>query len=403
MRTYITYEEALRIITSQNHLLPEETVSLFEAHNRVLREDLIADRDDPPAPVSAMDGYGVRGEDVEGAPVELKVIGEIPAGKVPEIELKRGEAVKLFTGSLIPRGVNTVVPVEYTEERRGKVLIRKPLKKWQNVRPRGENYRKGEVLVERGTVLGAPEIGIASSVGKPFLRVSSRPRVGIIATGSEVFEPWEEVNSPSQIRNTNAYTLYSLIKEAGGEPVYLGKIKDLREDTATKINEGLRNCDVVITTGGISMGDYDFVKEVVEEVGIDVLFYKVKVKPGKPVLFGRKGEKFFFGLPGFPVSTVVSFNLFVFPLLRKIEGAVELLRPTVKALLKADFKRKKAERREFVRVEISFEDGKIWVTPLKSQGSGVLTSLVGKRALMVVPEGTTEIKANSEVETILIK
>ncbi|RUM87266.1 MAG: molybdopterin molybdenumtransferase MoeA, partial [Thermovibrio sp.] len=187
MRTYITYEEALRIIISQDHLLPEETISLFEAHNRVLREDLIADRDDPPAPVSAMDGYGVRGEDVEGAPVELKVIGEIPAGKVPEIELKRGEAVKLFTGSLIPRGVNTVVPVEYTEERRGKVLIRKPLKKWQNVRPRGENYRKGEVLVERGTVLGAPEIGIASSVGKPFLRVSSKPRVGIIATGSEVF------------------------------------------------------------------------------------------------------------------------------------------------------------------------------------------------------------------------
>jgi len=402
MEFYIDFDRALEIISLQEFLLPSELVSLFDSYGRVLRETLIADSDDPPAPVSAMDGYGVRKEDIRSIPSKLKVVGEVPAGKIPNIKVNEGEAVKLFTGSLIPEGVDTVVPVEEIEGSGEFVVIKKSYPQGQNVRLRGENYRAGDILVKEGAILRAPEIGIAASVGKPYLRVSSKPKVGIITTGNEILEPWESLNSPSQIRNTNAYTLYSLVREAGGEPVYLGTLKDSKEETLKRLEEGIEICDVLITTGGVSMGDYDFVKQVVKDLGVEVLFYKVRVKPGKPVLFGRRGNKFFFGLPGFPVSTVVSFKLFVFPLLRKIQGAKELFKQRIKAELLTDFKRRKAERREFVRAELFNKDGKFSVKPLRKQGSGVLTALVGSKVLMVVPEGVKEIKAGSQVEVVLI-
>ncbi|SMO46093.1 molybdopterin molybdotransferase [Balnearium lithotrophicum] len=402
MEFYIGFDRALEIISSQEFLLPSEFASLFDSYGRVLRENLIADRDDPPAPVSAMDGYGVKKEDIKSIPAKLKVVGEVPAGKIPNIKVSKGEAVKLFTGSLVPEGVDTVVPVEETEGSGEFVVIKKSYPQGQNVRLRGENYKVGDILVEEGAVLRAPEVGIAASIGKPYLRVSSKPRVGIITTGNEILEPWDDLDSISQIHNTNAYTLYSLVKESGGEPIYLGILKDSKDETAERIHKGIETCDVLITTGGVSMGDYDFVKQVVKELGIEVLFYKVRVKPGKPVLFGKRGSKFFFGLPGFPVSTVVSFNLFVLPLLRKIQGARELFRKRVKAKLLMDFKRRKAERREFVRAELINKDGKFLVKPLRKQGSGVLTSLVGGKVLMMVPEGIREIKFGSEVEVVLI-
>ena len=405
MEKYITYERALEIVTSQQYLLPAETVSLFEALERVLREEIVADRDDPSLPLSAMDGYGVKFSDVESVPSKLKVKGVIPAGSDKPIEIERGESVKLFTGSVVPESVDLVVPVEWTEEKEGYVEVKRSFPEGANIRLPGENYKKGQVLVKEGTVLGAPELGIAASVGKPYLKVSVKPKVGIVVTGNELLEPWEGIASPVQIRNANAYTLYSLTKEAGGEPVYFGIVRDSKKETLKILSESLENCDVVLTSGGVSMGDYDFVKEVVKELGVEVLFYKVQVKPGKPLLFGRKENKFFFGLPGFPVSVFVSFNLFVYPLLRKIQGAAELFRPKVKGVLVRDFRRRKADRTEFVRCNFSysFNEGSFLVSPLRRQGSGILSALVGRKALMVVPKGVEFLKEGESVDLILVR
>ncbi len=405
MEFYVTFERAVELITSQELTLPFQQVPLFEAAGRVLREAIVADRNDPPVPVSAMDGYGVRFPDVESVPSRLNVKGVVPAGVDKPVEIERGEAVKIFTGSVVPDSVDLVVPVEWTEEREGCVEVKKSFQKGANIRPPGENYRKGQVLIRKGTVLGAPEIGIAASVGKPYLKVSVKPKVGIVVTGSELLEPWEGFKSPVQIRNANGYILYSLVKEAGGEPVYFGIVRDSRKEILKVLSEAFETCDVLITSGGVSMGDYDFVKDVVKELGVEVLFYKVQVKPGKPVLFGRKGNRFFFGLPGFPVSVFTSFNLFVYPLLMKIQGAAEVFKPRVKGVLVEDFKRRKADRTEFVRCGFSYspEEGRFLVSPLRRQGSGVLSALVGKRALMVVPKGVKTLSRGDSVDLILVK
>ncbi len=405
MEFYVTFERAVELITSQELTLPFQQVPLFEAAGRVLREAIVADRNDPPVPVSAMDGYGVRFPDVESVPSRLNVKGVVPAGVDKPVEIERGEAVKIFTGSVVPDSVDLVVPVEWTEEREGCVEVKKSFQKGANIRPPGENYRKGQVLIREGTVLGAPEIGIAASVGKPYLKVSVNPKVGIVVTGSELLEPWEGFKSPVQIRNANGYILYSLVKEAGGEPVYFGIVRDSRKEILKVLSEAFETCDVLITSGGVSMGDYDFVKDVVKELGVEVLFYKVQVKPGKPVLFGRKGNRFFFGLPGFPVSVFTSFNLFVYPLLMKIQGAAEVFKPRVKGVLVEDFKRRKADRTEFVRCGFSYspEEGRFLVSPLRRQGSGVLSALVGKRALMVVPKGVKTLSRGDSVDLILVK
>ena len=405
MEVYVTYERALEIISSEQFLLPVEKVSLFQALGRVLREDIRADREDPPVPVSAMDGYGVKQEDLKTVPVKLRVKGDIPAGISSTVEIEEGEAVKIFTGSVVPGSVDTVVPVEFTEESGGYVEVRRAFSEGANIRPPGENFKKGQILIEEGEILSPPEIGIAASVGMSYLNVSAKPRVGIVVTGSELVEPWEEIHSSVQIRNANAYTLYSLIKESGGEPVYFGIVSDRREETRNVISKALETCDVVVTSGGVSMGDYDFVKDVVEKLGVEILFYKVQVKPGKPVLFGKRGNRFLFGLPGFPVSVFVSFNLFVYPLIRRIQGARRITRPWVKGFLVDDYQRRNADRTEFARCNISFDrrEGKFLVLPLKRQGSGVLSALIGNKALMVVPKGTKEIKKGDQVEVFLVK
>jgi len=405
-RFYIDYEEALKIVLSQEVRNSYEKVSIFNALHRVLAEDVAAEEDNPPAPVSAMDGYAVKHESLTDVPLRLRVVGEVPAGVVPEVEVGRGEAVRTFTGSLIPKGADTVVPFEYTEEEAGEgVLIKRSFSKGANVREKGEDYKRGDVILKKGTFITPVEMGILASLNRAFVKVSLKPKVGIITTGSEILEPGEEKTNLSQIRNSNAYTLYGLVKEAGGEPLYFGVVGDDREKTKEIFSRALEVCDIVLTSGGISMGNYDFIKEVLPELGVETLFYKVKVKPGKPVFFGKKGKKFVFALPGFPVSTVVSFNNLVYPFIRKILGAEDIFRKKVKGILLKDFKRKKADRLEFARCKFVYdlEEGKFKVTPLRRQGSGLLSAMRGNTALMVVPIGIKEIPAGKEVDLILIK
>ncbi len=402
---YVEFEKALSLVLEDVPLMPWERVSIFDSYRRVLAEDVKADRDNPPADVSAMDGYGVRSDDLSSLPVELEIVGEVPAGKLPEVSVGKGQAVKLFTGSIIPEGCDTVVPVEYVEEKEGKVKIKKAFPKGANVRLKGEDYKEGAVILERGEIIKPVEMGILASLNRSFVKVSVKPRVGIITTGSEIVEPGEPLTSVSQIRNSNAYTLFGLVKEAGGDPVYFGVVSDDREKTKEMFLKALEFCDLVVSSGGVSMGNYDFVKEIIPEIGIQPVFYKVKVKPGKPVFFGKKDGKFIFALPGFPVSTAVSFNNFVFPFIRKMLGAKNLFRKKVKGVLVSDFKRRKSDRLEFARCKYVYDEnsGEYKLFPLKRQGSGILSAMKGNVGIMVVPIGVDYIPKGSTVDFILCK
>ncbi len=402
---YIDFDKALKIAMDNAPLIPKEKVYIFDSFHRVLAEDVLADRDNPPAPVSAMDGYGVRFNDIKTVPVRLKIVDNIPAGKLPNKEIRKGEAAKIFTGSIIPKGCDTVVPVEYTEGEGGFVTIKKVFQRGSNVRERAEDYKKGSVVLEKGTFITPVEMGILASVNRTRVSVSMRPRVGIIVTGNEVVEPGKEIKEISMIRNCNAYTLYGLVKEAGGEPVYLGIASDEEQETKRSLIEAFKVCDLVITSGGISMGDYDFIKVVLPEIGVKPFFYKVKTKPGKPVFFGKRGEKFIFSLPGFPVSTVVSFNNFVFPFIRKMLGAKNIFRKRVKGILAEEFKRKKSGRMEFARCRYTYDmkSQEYKVFPIKKQGSGILSAMAGNVGLMVVPIGINYMSAGELVDLILIK
>ncbi len=407
MAFYVTFERAIELILKNvKKRLPAEIIPLTDALNRVLAEEIVADRSNPPIPLSAMDGYAVNHNDVSKLPTALKIISEIPAGKFDsEVEVKQQEAAKVYTGSPIPKGANAVVPVEDAKEENGKVLINSKVKEGQNIRKTGEDYHFGEVLLSPGTVLSPPEIALIASAGKIKVSVTRKPSVAIVVTGDEIVEPEENPINPSSVRNTNAYSLISMVEESGGIPHYLGIVKDNPELTKLVIDSALKEYDVVITSGGVSTGKYDFVKEAVKEIGLNVIFYKAKVKPGKPALFGERNSKFFFALPGFPVSTIVSFYLFVYPLLKKLLGASHLFKPTVKAVLIENYSRKKAERKEFARCIVRFnsETGNFEAIPCKKQGSGVLTSITKGTGLLIVPEKVRKIPKGSYADIILLK
>ncbi|ADY73466.1 molybdenum cofactor synthesis domain protein [Desulfurobacterium thermolithotrophum DSM 11699] len=402
---YIEFEKALEVVLSNVPSLPTEKISLFDSLHRVLAEEILADRDNPPASVSAMDGYGVRFEDIKAVPARLKIVDDIPAGKLSKRKIEKGEAVKIFTGSIIPEGCDTVVPVEYTKEENDFVTIEKNFPKGSNIRKQGEDYKKDSTVLEKGTFITPIEMGVLASVNKTHIKVSVKPRVGIVVTGNEIIEPGEEIKEVSMIRNSNAYTLYGLVKEAGGEPVYFGIVDDDKEKTKKTLIEAFEICDLVVTSGGISMGDYDFIKAILPEIGVETLFYKLKIKPGKPVFFGKRGKKFIFSLPGFPVSTVINFYNFVFPFIRRMLGAQSIFRKKVKGVLAEEFKRKKSNRMEFARCKYVYdvESGEYKVFPLRKQGSGILSAMTGNVGLMVVPIGTDYIPTGELVDLILIK
>ncbi len=404
-RFYVSYEEALSLILDRGSNLGFEVVDLLSARGRFLAEDLCADRDWPEVPLSAMDGYAVRGEDLERFR-KFRLIAEAPAGTKFSGFLGKAEAVKVFTGSPVPREADTVVPVEYAREGNGFVEFLRVFPKGSNVRQVGEDYSKGRTLLRKGDLLTPSEIALIASIGRSSVKVYRKPVVGIVATGNEVVEPESSVTS-LQVRNANAYSLYALVEESGAVPVYLGIVKDSLEEVRKLLDRALADCDVVVTSGGVSTGDYDFVKDVIDEIGVEKVFYKVKVKPGKPVLFGERMGKFIFALPGFPVSTIVAFSLFVFPFLRKLSGARRefWFKKRVKGKLLSGYSRKKAERTEFVRCNYVYDldRGEYLISPLTRQGSGVLSSLKGRKALMVVPAGVKEFPPGDCVEVILVK
>ena len=400
----ISYEEAVKIIIDNTKRLGVEKVFLDKALGRVLAEDIYADADNPPADNSGMDGFAVRYEDIKGAteeePAVLEIIGESKAGGEP-VSVKPGTAAYIFTGGLIPEGADTVVQKELTKVEDNKVFIFKELPKGANIRPQGGDYKKGDLLIKKGKRLRPAEIGILSSVNKPTVYVYQIPRVGIITTGDEIIDVGEPFERKSQIRTSNTYSIYSQVIEAGGEPVIIGFAKDEPEDIERKLSYA-KSCDILLTTGGVSVGEYDLVKDfVVKVLGVEILFWKVKQKPGKPVAFGVWGaekEKLFFGIPGNPVAAMVVFENMVKPAIRKMRGEERLFNPVIKAKLKGGYKRKKGERLEFIRVALELTDEGFVATPFGKQGSNILTGMVYAHGFGIVDVGVTEIKDGEEIK-----
>ncbi|MGZ7079573.1 MAG: molybdopterin molybdotransferase MoeA, partial [Thermoanaerobaculia bacterium] len=323
-------EEAQQRVLDEGRLLGTEQVAFTEALGRVLREDVRSPDDVPQGDNTAMDGYAVRSEDIASAPVTLRVIEDLPAGTVAAKRVERGTAIRIMTGALIPEGADVVAHVEITDGGSDQVRVLSALKRGTNIRARGEDMRAGDVVLEAGTPIHAAEVGVLASVQKSVVKVSRRPTVAIISTGDEIVEV-DEPRPFGKVVNSNSYSLAALAREAGALPRMVGIVRDTREATMAAIESALES-DFIISSGGVSVGAYDFVKDALDALGAETKFWQVAMKPGKPVVLSRLRDRLYFGLPGNPVSCMVSFILFIAPSLRKAMGQrTNLFPPTVAA------------------------------------------------------------------------
>jgi molybdopterin molybdotransferase len=346
-----------------------------------------------------MDGYAVRHADLAAGAARLRIVAHEPAGTVTTARVEPGTAVKLFTGSVIPAGADTVVRIEDTEERDGSVAVHTPPVRGANVRGAGEDVRPGDVVLAAGTPIGPADLGVLASVGRATILVHQRPRVAILATGSELVEV-DEAPERGQVVNSNAYTLAAAVREAGGEPTVLPIVRDRPDEIQARLTEALR-ADVALTSGGVSVGELDFVKERLDDIGVERLFWKVAQKPGKPLAFGRLGDHLVFGLPGNPVSALVCFYLYVRPALRRMQGQRRLHLPVVQAMLAAP-QRKARGLTEFVRVRLTETAEGFVASAFPSQSSGVLTSLSAGAGLLVGPPALTELSAGTRHPVVVL-
>jgi molybdopterin molybdotransferase len=399
----ISLEEALSRILNTIHPLGLEKVSLLDTLGRVIGEDILASRPIPPKNNSAMDGYALRWEDTRGAsqkkPCVLDVIEDIPAGAIPRKAVGKGQAVRIMTGAPVPKGADAVMRMEDTEKDDQRVKIFVEAVKGQDIRLAGEDVRKGEKVISRGDILRPAEIGMLAALGRSFIPVYQKPVVAILATGDELVDV-DENPSPWQIISSNSYALAAQVLDCGATPLQIGIAKDNREDLIAKFNAALR-ADLIISSGGVSAGDYDLVKDIMKEVGNRMQFWQVAMRPGKPLAFGSMNNIPLFGLPGNPVSSMVSFEQFVRPSMLKMMGHRNLFRRTVLALLKEPIEKNQGAR-HFIRARITFEDGRYQVVSTGNQGSGVLKSMVQANGLIILPEETTSVKVGETVTVQLI-
>lgn len=396
----ITVDDAIRIVLERIEPLGSETIALEHAHRRVLAEDVRADIDLPPFDRARMDGYAVRSSDVRTAPVKLRVIGEIAAGAQFEHDLNAGEAVKIFTGAPVPPGADAVQKVEVTRANGTSVEILESVTAGQFITPRASEIAAGEVIATPGREIGPAELAVLASFGYAQVRVGRRPRVAVISTGSELVDVATKPEA-AQIRNSNTYTIGAYAERAGAIVDDLGTVEDTPEATRDALIRAADNRDIVITSGGVSMGDYDLVKAALIEIGAEVFFDKVSIRPGKPTVFARCDRTFFFGLPGNPVSTSVTFNVFARPAIRKMQGDVTLMLPLVRARLARSLK-DASSRRSYLPAHLSIEDGRAMVEALKWGGSSDLVAFMKATALIIVAEDVHEIEAGELVDVMLL-
>lgn len=394
----LTVDQARQRVLGAVDPLPMVDVLVGDAHGLVVAEDLQAPHALPRFDNSAMDGYAVRGDDAgfasETDPVALDIIGEMRAGDPGDLKILTGSAARIYTGAALPDGSDAVVAVEQTEEHDGKVVVRAPTPTGNHVRPAGDDLAAGETLVRAGSELGPGELALLASMGISPLTVRRRPRVAVLVTGDELVPP-EATPAPGQIRDSNSVALRTLVEEAGGEVATSPSVPDERDAVVDAFGRAAQISDLVVSSGGVAVGKYDFVKDVVEELGrIDL--WRVAMQPGKPVVLGAIGDTPFLGLPGNPVSIHVSFEQFVRPAIRKMRGCSTLLRPTLEATLTETIQ-KKPGRLHFVRVRLTASVDGWRATPTGPQGSHIQSSLIGCHGVARFERDETVLEAGATV------
>ncbi len=403
----LSVQEAQEALLSGLRPLTSIRLKLLEAIGYSLAEDVYADIDNPPFDNSAVDGFAVRSEDMAGAspenPVTLVLVDEVSAGVVSTKTVPRGGCIRIMTGAPIPSGADAIVMVEDTQTTAGRIEVTHPARSGDHVRNAGRDVRRGQLVVRAGSRIQGPEVGMLAAMGRAEVMVTRRPRVAVISTGDEVVEIATRPG-PGQIRNSNGYALAALVAEAGGDLHSMTHIPDDERETEEALRaasgiDGGEGADVIVTSGGVSVGEKDFVKPALEQLGT-LDFWRVNMKPGKPIAVGRIAESLFFGLPGNPVSTMVTFELFVRPALRKLFGQNDVFRPCVQVTLTEGFNRSPG-REEYVRAKVLASDYGLSAKPTGAQGSGVLSSMLGANALLVLPPDAETLAAGDRVTALL--
>jgi molybdenum cofactor synthesis domain-containing protein len=408
-RRLMTFDEAKRVISEQlkPESLGEEEKSLLEAYNRVLRENVVSDLDIPPFNRSTVDGYAVKAEDTFGAeenqPVTLKVCGVVNVGEQPKISVGDGEAAEIVTGAPIPEGADAVVMVEDTDREDAKMRVFRAVTKTENVMKKGTDIKKGEIVLKPGQVLGASEIGVLAALGLTKVKVFKVPVVAVLSTGGEVTEPGKELPA-GKIYDINAYSLSTAVRESGGTPVYLGVVPDDKTELRKALEHALASADMVLTSGGVSVGPKDLTPQIVDSLGEPgLLVCGIAVKPGKPTTVALVGKKPVFSLPGHPTSALLLFHLLARPVVQIMAGRPATEAKIVKALAATRMFSAKG-RRTFVMVKLKRgKSGSLVAEPVETGASGAITTLAKADGFVEIPENHQFIDADEEVTVALLK
>ena len=396
----ITLNEALEKIIENTDVLDPVELDLAESLGQVLAEDVQSDIDMPPFDKSAMDGYAVRAEDVQNVPAKLEIIEEIPAGTVPKKKLAPGQCAAIMTGAMIPEGADTVVMIEDTrkDSETGLAIIDKTVPNGKNICCKGEDVKKGQTVVFAGQKLMPQHIGVLASVGKVRVKVVRAPKFRIFTTGAEIVEAGQKP-SAGQIRNSNGWSLSAQVTQAGYEANYSGIVSDKLDALINAIGQAGSD-DIILLSGGVSMGRYDLVPQAVKDAGAEIIFHKIAVKPGKPILFAKLGGKLIFGVPGNPVSTLIGFETLILPAARKMAGEQNYFKPKVSARLVKEMKNKPG-RLKIRHAKITYSDGEFQAEVVPTHGSADLLSTCASNGMVIIQPGIEHIKAGEKVEVIL--
>ncbi len=386
---------------SINMEYPVENLFLIDALDRILATDIVAKENNPIFETASMDGYAIRAEDQDMG--ELKIIDFLPAGSYKGNLVTKGTCVKTFTGSLMSEGSDTLLPIENVEVSGDKIKVVTPVSKGFSSRPVGENYKKGETLIRKGTKIEYAQIGVLAELGYVQIPVFIKPRISVIATGSEILDFGEPKENISQIRSSNHITIEAILKKAGADTIRYGIVKDDKEEIKDKISQALRSSDIVVTTGGVSVGDYDFVKDILGDMEPEYIVNGSFIKPGRHIKIVKIGDKYIFALPGFPYSSSVGTFLYVLPLLRAMSGRKFEI-PTLRAYMDENYK-KRSKYKEFTACNLFFRDGKVMVNldGKKTGSSAILNNMLDDAALLSIDEKIKELKKGDLVEVVLLK
>ncbi len=400
----IDVNDALKLVIEHTPTLQTETLPLMETLHLVLAETIVARDDSPLFDSSQMDGYGVKVNDVRFAsdetPVALNMAGVVRAGQVYDKPLERGTAVKIFTGAMIPEGVEAVVIKENSQEINGKVLVKSSVRPGENIRRRGVEFRKGDEALPPGVLITPPVIGFLAGLGYAEVQVYRKPEVAVVVTGDELIDPQDRLEY-GKIRDVNTFTIQAALQEMGIKTLSSERVPDDPQKLLESVDRLLPSADVLIVSGGVSVGDFDFVKEIFEDAGVEKIFWRVAVKPGKPTFFGTKGEKLVFGLPGNPASVLVTFYLFVRPALLRMMGRKETQPTCLSAVIESGV-HKEDMRTEYLRGKLQIHNGEVSVGFHGGQHSHMLGSFANADCLVIFPKEQTHIPKGGRVKAQLL-